>query len=269
MANKRHVVDETMIMEVRRSTLTSSPTVRRRGAREGCESLRMLVFGYVGNEEWKQSEKAKVFEQKIGTKKEIRALYSFFSDLDENNTGGITIKNFHNFFTRSKEQRLLGWKAMLYLIGETTEKTATVQDFLKLLYLRADEKSIKEMMRWYDEESMSTKAVPEPPVISVKTHQELVMNFKFIDYKRTGILTPADLVNAGLLDQDMCDELMAKFDANGDGTIEEHEFVEMLCPNGYRASQDSTTAIDAEGNPLVKIEGEKFTGWIKAEHKIS
>ena len=235
--------------------------VRKR--REACESLRMLVFGRIGNEhEISVKDKNKVFQQHQGTREELRDLHKLWLQLDTDNSGDVDMQEFASFFNRNKEQRLLGWKAQQYL-GKTGQ--ARVEDFLKLLYLESSEKDISEMRVIFDEEALFLKAVKEPPVIPLKVKRELLENFKHLDNSKAGFVTFQALVKGNILTEHEARELMAKYDTNNDGNIDENEFLEMLCPHGYRAYEDANFATDSGGAPIMKVRGQRFQGWIQTE----
>merc|ERR1712061_189194 len=47
-------------------------------------------------------------------------------------------------------------------------------------------------------------------------------------------------------------------------TVTKKDLLEMLCPNGYRAHKDVKSAVDKQGQPLIWVSNEFFTGWILA-----
>jgi Ca2+-binding EF-hand superfamily protein len=235
--------------------------IRKR--REACESLRMLVFGRVGNEQSLAiKDKNNIFEQKRGTREELRMLHKLWLQLDTDSSGDVDMQEFTNFFNRNKEQRLLGWKAQQFL-GKTGR--AKVEDFLKLLYLEAEETDLAEMKTRFDEEAMFLKAVKEPPVIPAKVRKELMENFRHLDKARNGHVTFEALVKENILTTAEAHELMAKYDTNNDGKIDENEFLEMLCPHGFRASENAAFATDSDGAPIMKVRSRRFQGWIETD----
>jgi len=72
----------------------------RRGQRqrEACEMLRILVFGCVGNEHFKSTEKNKIFEQSRGTSSEVGALVELWEKLDTDYSGDVDAVEFAEYF---------------------------------------------------------------------------------------------------------------------------------------------------------------------------
>jgi len=106
----------------------------------------------------------------------------------------------------------------------------------------------------------------EPPLLPPNRVQELVDNFNFLALAGNGTVRYADLVQADLVDATTMGELKERFDSNHDGIIQAEEFVEMLCPAGFRAHANVNRAVDANAQTMSHIladcGGERFDGWI-------
>merc|ERR1719265_1322850 len=59
----------------------------------------------------------------------------------------------------------------------------------------------------------------------------------------------------------MANDLMARYDIDGNNGLEQNEFLELLCPDGFRAHPQATQAIDKEGQQLVWCSSPFFEGW--------
>merc|ERR1712150_77440 len=70
----------------------------------------------------------------------------------------------------------------------------------------------------------------------------------------------------GLVDWDLTVELQAKYDKEKNGTFDFEEFLEMLCPYGYRAHERVTNAIRKDGQAMRYVlwnSGDcHFGGWL-------
>merc|ERR1719305_1106888 len=80
--------------------------------REACESLRILVFGDLGNENSKA-----VFEQSRGTMEEVAKFVDLWLQIDEDDSGDIDISEFLEFFAKCKTDRLLCMRCVKFLLG--------------------------------------------------------------------------------------------------------------------------------------------------------
>merc|ERR1711879_455655 len=89
-----------------------------------------------------------------------------------------------------------------------------------------------------------------PPVLSKTTQEELEENFHWLDADRSGAVHYDDLVHSGLVDKDLMEKLRKTHDKNGDGLLDCSEFVDMLCPLGFRAHGQVVHSTDEEGRPM-------------------
>jgi len=81
-----------------------------------------------------------------------------------------------------------------------------------------------------------------------------------------GFVSYADFAHAGLADAETTRELRHRYDLNRDGRIQLNEFLEMLCPNGFRVHEQQCRALSSDVQPLSRIAaesgGERFSGWL-------
>lgn len=230
--------------------------------KEACESLRYLVFGCLGNESMTAQEKHMVYDARVGKKEEVFQLYSVWSQMDEDGSGDIELQEFLNFFSANKADRLLGMRCVKYLLGTEGGKACTIEDMMHLIWLKATPEDITVMMRWFREAAYHQKRAPTPPLLPKRKRRELIENFRWINKENKGTISYQDLVDSGLVDSKMADDLMSKYDLDGSNDLDCNEFLELLCPNGYRAHADATQAVDKKGNQLCHMKNEYFEGWV-------
>lgn len=230
--------------------------------KEACDSIRFLVFGCLN--EGQGANKQKVYEQRRGTKEDVFKLYKIWSQMDEDGSGDVEFQEFLNFFSKSKADRLLGMRCVKFLVGNGDCENATgctIEDMMKLIWLKAIPEDIQVMLRWFREAAFYQERVPTPPLLPKKRRKELMENFHYLDRSRTGKISYSDLVDGGLVDWEMAMDLMEKYDTDGSGDLDSEEFLELLCPFGYRAHKNARSAIDDKGRQLAFISNTFFTGW--------
>merc|ERR1712023_104849 len=106
------------------------------------------------------------------------------------------------------------------------------------------------MLDWFKEAALLTRRIPTPPLFRKKVRRELEENFRWIDRERKGYITYNDLVDSELVDGETATALMARYDVDNSGTLTCDEFLELLCPNGYRAHPQAVRAVDLDGRVL-------------------
>jgi len=240
----------------------STQTLRQR---EACESLRMLVFGHVGNEDWLVQDRHKIFEQQRGTEAEIDTFVEQWLLLDDDDSGTIDFNEFLDFFAKKKADKLLGMRCVRYLVGRREDNQVCREDLIRLLWLRATDADVAAMEALFDLKKLQRAAVEPLPLLSKRRRRELLENFKDLDSQGKGLVPYTELVMAGLADEDMMKELQAKYDKDGNGTLDFEEFLEMLCPYGFRAHSKVKVAITKDGQAMrfatCKCGENMFTGW--------
>lgn len=243
------------------ASLINSLTREIQKKKEACDSIRFLVFGRLGNESMKANEKHLMYESRQGTRQEIFKLHQVWSQMDEDGSGDIELQEFMNFFSRKKADRLLGMRCVKFLVGDKEGASCTVQDMMKLIWLKATPSDIAAMLEVFREAAFHQKRIPTPALLPRRKKKELVENFRWLDKEKKGVISYSDLVDSGLVDEQTANELMAKYDTDQSGDLDEDEFMEMLCPNGYRAHSKVTQAVDEHGRGLTFLKNEYFCGW--------
>lgn len=233
--------------------------------KEACESIRYLVFGCIGNEGMAAHEKHNVYDAGIGTREEVFHFYKIWNQMDIDGSGDIEFQEFLNFFSENKADWLLGMRCVKYLLGAGANSNATtgcgVEDMLRLIWLKATPEDIQTMMRWFREAAFHFERAPTPPLLSKRKRRELTENFRWINKENKEKISYNDLVDSGLVDSTTASYLMAKYDTDKSNDLDCNEFLELLCPNGYRAHVDAMQAVDKHGNQLRRIKNKYFEGW--------
>jgi len=258
--------------------------------RETCESLRLLVFGAVGNEGMRPSDKRIhwMFEEGRGTVEEVQKLAKLWFQIDDDNSGDIDFSEFVDFFAKCKADRLLCMRCAKSLLGQDARgilegghisKSAsaakcTREAMMRMIWLKATEEDISLMNQIFDVYKIMLDRVTTPPLISKKKRRQLLENFNYLDTEKHGIIKYQDMWDGGLVDEPMMNELRAKYDRTGRGTINQDEFLEMLCPFGRRAHERVAEMHISEEEVIQKVyidcgeldEHEDFSGWLLGEH---
>lgn len=219
--------------------------------REGCEALRLLVFGYVGNEECKtQKEKDAVFAQSIGTQNQVKTLYGLWQRLDDDNSGRVDFREFHTYVSKIGQARLAE-KAMVSLLGK--KSSFGIEDMMKLLWPCTTPNEVKQMKAWGIEsiQCVESSRVKTPPVLPKEEFDGLCQNFRWFDADNSGTVSIHELVESGLLDKEQATRYLKEWDQDGTGDFTCLEFCQMLCPSGYRANEESKVGTDKNGNRVM------------------
>jgi len=229
--------------------------------REACESLRMLCFGAIGNEHWKEVDKHKLFEQRCGSMEELATFVDVWTMMDDDGSGDIDAGEFMDFFARNKNDRLLCMRAVKYLLSAARShdshgrhRKVTREDMLRLLWLKATSEDVAVMLQMFDFQVFMRARVPEPPRLPKKKRRELIENFKYLDKHSRGRIAFTDLVSGGLVDEHMMKELSSKYDLSGDGILSQDVFLEMLCPYGVQAHDRVQRIAMADDSTICKVE---------------
>jgi len=215
--------------------------------REACESLRILVFGEIGNETTNLTMKD-IYAQSRGSMEDVAKFVDLWLQIDEDDSGDIDFDEFLEFFAKSKHDRLLCMKCVKFLLGSdarnsfatggSSKATCNRDDFMKLIWLGAKPKDLEVMNQMFDLHRTMGARVKTPPLLPDKKRRQLLGNFNYLDRRHQGLITYQDMVEAGFIDFEMMEELRLKHDQTGQGIIDEEDFLEMLCPCGCRAHEN-------------------------------
>jgi len=188
--------------------------------------------------------------------------------MDEDGSGDIEFSEFLSFFSRSKADRLLGMRCVKYLVGniqtqddEEEPDGCRIEDMMRLIWLKSTQEDIDIMLEWFRGAEFQADRATTPPLLPKKHKREVLENFPAID-REGKELSFEDLVDSGLVDHSVAQELKAQYDKSNTNRIGEALLLEMLCPNGYRAHKNVQTCADKQGQPLVYVDNGYNTGWI-------
>lgn len=229
--------------------------------RLACESLRMFVFGVVGNEnETLSKEKEKIYYEGCGEYSKVIKLWKVWQVLDDDHSGRVDISEFRAYAEKIGQKKL-GEKAMGALLGK--KSSFSLEDMMRLIWPCAQAPDLGKMNKWIKEYVASMRRVPTPPVLSQSEYEGLIENFRFFDADGSGYVSVEELVSSGLLDKEQAQRYLAEWDEEGAGEFSEVAFCHMLCPSGYRAYSDAPIATDKDGNQVVY---EEQFGWRLKNH---
>lgn len=170
----------------------------------------------------------------------------------------------------SDAQRSMG-DSTNYVRRNTTFVKCTREDMMKLIWLRAAPEDIDVMNQMFDLHRTLGARVKTPPLLPKKKRKQLLENFHFLDKRHCGHITYQDLVDGGLIDEQMMKDLKSKYDSTGKGIINQDDFLEMLCPHGCRAHEGVREMVSKDDKHirLVYIDcrhlecgHDEFSGWL-------
>lgn len=238
--------------------------------REACESLRFLVFGHAISEA--KAKDSAAYEQKCGTKEEVAKLQAVWSEMDEDGSGDVEFQEFVSFFSRNKADRLLGMRCVNYLVGKAKdegiddkEMGCTIEDMMRLMWLKASDEDVHRMKHWFHEAEFQRHRAPTPPLLTKRRSHQIMENFPRLDWEKTDAVTFHELVEYGHIDEGTMKGLRDQMQKSSLDKVSKLEFLEMLCPRGFRAHPSVRTCVDKLGRPLVWISNEYFSGWVIAD----
>mmetsp|Transcript_26710 Transcript_26710/g.88741 ORF Transcript_26710/g.88741 Transcript_26710/m.88741 type:complete len:328 (+) Transcript_26710:1464-2447(+) len=242
--------------------------------REACESLRFLVFD-TETKGVQSKDAVAACEQSCGTKEEVTQLQKVWAEMDEDGSGDVEFQEFLSFFSRSKADRLLGMRCVSYLVGKAKdegvderEMGCTVEDMMRLIWLRSGDDDIERMLHWFREAEFARDRVPTPPLLPQRKKRAIMENFPTVNFKKQPQISFVELVENSFLDPTTLKGLREQWAGRHvphHALLSEEDLLEMLCPKGYRAHAGVRTAVGREGEPLTYVENEFFSGWLDAD----
>jgi len=234
--------------------------------REACESLWFLVFGAMVDHKHKDA----ILEQKRGTKDEVMKLHAVWSEMDEDGSGDVEFDEFLSFFSKKKADRLLGMRCVDYLVGKAKdegvddkEMGCTIDDMMRLMWLRATDEDLAMMMHWFKEAEYQKHRVQTPPLLPRDKRNEILDNFSHLVLSR-GSFSFHELVAGSCVDEITMKGLLDQLSVSQWDMFEEKDVLNMCCPQGYLAHENMNHAVDQQGRPLRRVSNEYFEGWLLA-----
>lgn len=122
------------------------------------------------------------------------------------------------------------------------------EDLMRLIWPCSSVEDLKQMCAWCEEinNTRDKYQVSPPPVLPQDAKDALKAVFDHFDKDGGGKISTNELVMSGLVDKDGAKDFIRKAtDANGEIGLK--DFCEMLCPHGYRATEQSVVGSTALG----------------------
>jgi len=147
-----------------------------------------------------------------------------------------------NKFMKSAEKELLRSKGSFI-----------IEDMMRLIWPAATIHDILEMHRWCIEMSkeFERKHVKTPPVLDKAELDALLSVFEYFDDDKSGELQIDELIATGLIKQHQAKKMIGEWDKDKSGSMDRWEFVQMLCPTGFRAFKEAKTGSLPDGTRLI------------------
>lgn len=259
--------------------------------KEACLLMRFMIFGDIHRFDPKQCDEdadCPIFRASVATPEELRVFFPFWQGLDSDKSGRVDLGEFRryaerrfrwNFLSKKRhcEQRdlergpkdlpswlergsgeefskyifRLGDKIAQELFGK--KSCASIEDCMKLLWLRATRKDILAMRDGcrHIARAPATSRLPPPPLLGSEEYKDICLIFQSFDTLRAGELSLEDLVQVGLIYPDQIEKTREDWDGNKDGFLDMQEFCEMMCPAGYRVNTKAFVGTLPDGNRVI------------------
>jgi hypothetical protein len=149
-------------------------------------------------------------------------------------------------------------KIIAHLFGK--KSFIAIDDLIKLAWLRATRADVKIMKAWCKEvaQNPGTVRVSAPPVLPEHENEGLVSVYHQYE-AGNGHVSFETLVKAGLFHEYQIPQAKAAWDTDGSGTLDMQEFLDMMCPLGFRAEASSVRGSRRDGT-RVRYD-EMLTSW--------
>lgn len=254
--------------------------------RQACKYLRIIMFGSVGNEDWRQSERDLIYEQNCGSAAEVRNLFELWSDLDPEASWEVTMdlvlaslkmqcaeddgrraeRCGRYLMDVIQHRNAAGYAAQSSSSGSYGSQICTPEDLMRILWLAADENDIRLMNQRMQLRYLTRMRVPPPPLLSADKLHEIAEEFRHLDQRGSGHIRYDDLLTAGFVDECTMKGLQARYD-DGSGVLELSQFIDMRCPCGFRATAETERAQQQDGEfvsfvTTAELPTGHFSGWM-------
>jgi len=143
----------------------------------------------------------------------------------------------------------------------------SLAEMLRMFWPGAGPKDILAMKALMTRAMLGYYRIKSPSLLPQEKHTQLKGHYAQLESRgENGVVFYNDLIEAGLVDAETSRELRHRYDVNRDGMIQLSEFLEMLCPNGFRVHEKQCRALAADGQPMsclaAECGGERFSGWL-------
>jgi len=242
-------------------------------AQKACESLRDLIFGVEYTEASRSNVTGAFYEDKSGTKEEVMLLQMQWSQMDTDRSGKVEYQEFLEFFGRRKVDRECGLRCIKYLVGkhkhagvddDVDEGVCTIEDIMRLLWLKASDQDVQKMMTWFHEAELQKDRIPTPPLLPERKQRLLLDSFPSFAKEKKDKVTFSELLASGLFTEGSLMVVREQFGKELTKGMTREEVLEILCPNGYLAHKNVKKAVDVNGRPIALVTSKIYTGWVVA-----
>jgi len=273
------------VLEASQQQVDASKLPIEPGKKDACILLRFFVFGMTDSRKADTPpEPDAMFDEHIGTREQVYSLCNLWLQLDADLSGRVDITEFRAFASHHLQDKVsvgvpcrLRWLRSLWnedrdkVVAKIVEKleshllckksSFTIEDMMRLIWLRAQHTDLKTMNVWYQEllEERARARVDSPPALNREEFDDLCMVFRYYDDAGHGEISFEDLVSKGLVYPDDIQRCKNEWDSDGNGKLDMLEFCEMMCPVGHRASQESRIGTQKDGKRVIF--DNRINGW--------
>jgi hypothetical protein len=163
------------------------------------------------------------------------------------------------------------WKAVAGQEGGSAavagQARITIRHLLRILWPKAETEDLDHMIDYIEQRhTQELLLVPEPTEMPQEMRSDLVKVFESLDADKSKYITVEELVGEGYMSRDDAVSKMAKF-AKGEEKLSCEQFIEMMCPDGYRCTKDQTFALCADGDGCVIRLNPNDGNWYRSKLK--
>mmetsp|Transcript_51521 Transcript_51521/g.83583 ORF Transcript_51521/g.83583 Transcript_51521/m.83583 type:complete len:638 (-) Transcript_51521:95-2008(-) len=144
-----------------------------------------------------------------------------------------------------------------------------IEDLMRFIWPCSSINDLKAMRQWCEEVALSRDKwrASTPTVMPPDEIEALKAVFMHFDQDASGTVSSEELISAGLLEKDSALKFLAQVDSDGSGEIDIFEFCELMCPSGFRRSDDSETGSTPDGKRILYDHGLKCWRLIDKEQR--
>jgi len=143
------------------------------------------------------------------------------------------------------------------LLGK--KSSFAVEDMFRVVWPAAGAAEIRQMKVLCKEflAEANKARVNTPPVLNKEDYDALSSVFDWFDSSGSNELSLHTMVTSGLIYEDQIEELMRRWDADRSGNLNKEEFLDMMCPFGFRPTLKSEMGSQPDG---TRVDYDKLLG---------
>eukprot|EP00928_Gymnodinium_smaydae_P094592 TRINITY_DN7965_c0_g2_i6.p1 TRINITY_DN7965_c0_g2~~TRINITY_DN7965_c0_g2_i6.p1 ORF type:complete len:679 (+),score=155.47 TRINITY_DN7965_c0_g2_i6:407-2443(+) len=239
-----------------------------------CDALRTLILRHHGDEDnhsnlpYDARPKAEEVKLISAAWRELVAEAGLEDDCASIAAAEVDGESFVDCYARrSQLYKALAARSCAYLLRRN-HRSFTREDIVRLVWPKSREEDIQFALQLLYLQDLEQARMPTPRLMPKRIFRELAVNFRHICGDRSEVRYE-ELCREGLVDEEGMINLRARYDADGDGVLSCDEFIDMLCPDGYRPTKTSVRATLPDGRPLSYVTatvhgpgGAQFFGWL-------